>query len=361
MTQKIVVTYPRKLTFMKKILLWLLIGWFVAFSGCGRVAHTDVTQAPATRSNSAASRSQPLPSTSSAPVAPSAGVEPLASPVAPAWKRPFLYRITGKGTSSHLFGTIHLPDQRLDTFPPVLRSALDQSDAVYTEIPLDDASQLAIAPRLMLPGEQTLASILPAPLHRRLSAAFAQQAIPFAPFERMKPWAISVQLAVLDRMTTLALKKPIDAVIHQRAIEAGKETRALETVEEQVSIFDRLSRSEQIELLRLTLDYQDTVRRSGRDALEELLGAYLAGDTDAILNLVREAYDPKSALSRKLMKQVFSDRNESMANRIAAELRSRTDQRLFFAVGSGHLLGDDGIVKRLQQQGFVVVPVVAGL
>lgn len=355
MTRKIVVTSPRKLAFMKKILLWLLIGWLVALSGCGRVAHTDVTQAPATRSNIAASRAPALPTASTAPVAPSASAEPSAS-ITTAWKRPLLYRITGKGTSSHLFGTIHLPDQRLDTFPPVLRSALDQSDAVYTEIPLDDASQLAIAPRLMLPGEQTLASILPAPLHRRLSAAFAQQAIPFAPFERMKPWAISVQLAVLDRLTTLAFKKPIDAVIHQRAIEAGKATRALETVEEQVSIFDRLSRSEQIELLRLTLDYQDTVRRSGRDALEELLGAYLAGDTEAILNLVREAYDPNSALSRKLMQQVFSNRNESMANRIAAELRSRTDQRLFFAVGSGHLLGDDGIVKRLQQQGFAVAP-----
>lgn len=344
---------------MKKILLWLLVCWLVAFAGCRRVAQSDVPPAAVTQSAASVFEAEPHAATPPTYTATASSDAPLSS-AERAWKRPLLYQIEGKGAASYLFGTIHLPDRRLDLFPPELRSAIDQSDVVFTEIPLDEASQRALAPRLVLPQGQTLETVLPESLYRRLNDTFAQQAIPFAPFERMKPWAVSVQVAVLDRLTTVALNKPVDALIHEQAIQAGRQVRALETVEEQISIFDRLSRKEQVELLQSTLEYRDSVRQSGRDALEELLEAYLAGDTGAILKLVHEAYDPKSALSRKLMKQVFSDRNKSMSQRIAAELRTRSDLRRFFAVGSGHLLGDDGIVARLQQQGFRVIPVAPG-
>ena len=48
---------------------------------------------------------------------------------------PFLYRIDG-AVPSHLFGTIHLPDERVLELPSSVERALDDADAVYTEVKL---------------------------------------------------------------------------------------------------------------------------------------------------------------------------------------------------------------------------------
>lgn len=336
---------------MTKNLLWLWLLCFTLLVGCRSAERNANATAAATESVALALSVGLAPSTAtSTPVA-----EPSAAPAtSTSWKRPVLFRVKTRNKSAYLFGTIHLPDPRLDTFPPSLAAAFGESEVVFTEIPMDDATQLAIAPQLLLPQGQSLGAVVPAPLLRRVQGAFSQQGIPFEPFERMKPWAVSVQVAVLDRLMTLALKKPIDALIYQRAQEQGKEANALETPKEQLSIFDALKRNEQIELLRLTMDYRDTTARDKRDVLEELLAAYLAGNGDAIEQLMREAYDPKSALAVKLMKRVFFDRNESMTQRIVAHIEARPGKSQFFAVGCGHVVGSDGIAARLQKRNFEV-------
>jgi uncharacterized protein YbaP (TraB family) len=55
---------------------------------------------------------------------------------------------------------------------------------------------------------------------------------------------------------------------------------------------------------------------------------------------------------------VFADRNASMTERIMVEVGPTPKEIHFFAVGSGHLIGDDGIVARLRKRGFEVTRVV---
>lgn len=345
---------------MKKLLLWLSLS-LLSLAICVACRNSDryatVTTAVTSTQAVAAVRGTLVLGTAGA--APSAPLEMAseARAASSAWSRPFLYRGTFEHKDVYLFGTIHLPDPRLDAFPPSLRAAIAESEVVFTEIPMDEATQSSIAPTLMLKAGQRLAQTVPPALYDRVLAAFADAGIPFEPFERMKPWAVSVQLSVLDRLMTLALKKPLDAIIHQQAQEQGKKTDALETAREQLSIFDRLNPEEQIELLRLTIDYRDAARAEGRDVIAELLNAYVLGDEVGITKLVREAFDPKSALSLKLLTRTLTDRNRSMAERMMTQLTKRPEHRLFFAVGCGHVAGDDGIVARLRKRNVVLTRV----
>lgn len=344
---------------MKKILLWLSLFALSLWIGCRNADRhatpgVAIDSAQTTTVSRATSASLLAPSVSALPSA----ATPESPVVAQAWARPFLYRGVFKQKEVYVLGTIHLPDPRLKHFPSALEAALASTEVVFTEIPMDEATQAAIAPTLMLPETQSLTQLLPPALHQRVSAAFAGAGFPFEPFEKMKPWAVSVQLSVLDRLMTLALQKPLDAVLYQRAQADGKHTAALETAREQLAIFEGLTPHEQVELLRLTMDYRDSARKEQRDVLAELLDAYVQGDEGGMNKLVREAFDPKDALSLKLMKRTITDRNRSMAERILEQTAKRPERKLFFAVGCGHVVGNDGLIARLRQQQLELTRVV---
>src|SRR5262249_3311534 len=147
-------------------------------------------------------------------------------------------------------------------------------------------------------------------------ATFQAQGIPMAAIDGLKPWAVSLQLELLDRMVTLALKKPLDVVLWNRAQKLGKQTGAIETEAEQLGLFDSLKQSEQIQLLEQSLDLRERMKKENRDPLEELLVAYIKGADDDLLRLIHEDYDPKDPLSAKLMKRMFTDRNKLMTERM---------------------------------------------
>ncbi len=300
----------------------------------------------------------PLPSASVVRSALAPAPPASAAPEPAAWTRPLLFRVTQGSTLFFVFGTIHLPDVRLETFPPELQAAFDQSSAVFTEIPLDDATQAGMAPLLLLPEGKALSTTLPQPIYGRLSAAFGAKGVPMTAIDRMKPWAVTMQLALLDHMFAFALRKPIDAVLFQRAAASHKQTGALETAKEQLGIFDSLSEREQLTLLVQALDYKDKMAAAKRDVLEELFDAYLAGKDEDMMRLMLEEYDPKDALSVKLMKRIFTDRNKSMTERITREMKAHPEEVQLFAVGAGHVVGADGIARRLGKGGFQVTRVV---
>src|SRR5262245_54932687 len=85
------------------------------------------------------------------------GFQTAPTPVRPTDK-PFLWRIEGT-PPSYLYGTIHVPDRRVVELPEVVLKAIDASNALYTEVPLDAATQTAMTAKLMLPEGQDLRKI----------------------------------------------------------------------------------------------------------------------------------------------------------------------------------------------------------
>ena len=264
-------------------------------------------------------------------------------------EKPFLWAIEGE-TPSYLYGTIHVPDDRVLAIPEVVGKAIASSDAFYAELAMDDLASMAGA--FMLPAGQSLKGILDEKLYQRLDKYFQSKGVPLAVMQNFKVWAVNLQLGLLDYLPALAAgKQPLDLFLYQRAKSQGKQVGGLETVEEQLSLFEGLSQDEQIKLLEdsLTLLEESVGKPSPSDTVVKI---YLKGDTSELLEELNRWVDLDDPVGRRFTQKVLGDRNVTMANRIAEKIGSNAGKSFFFAIGSGHLGADDGVIKLLEEKGF---------
>ena len=279
---------------------------------------------------------------------------PAPEPGVAAAPRPFLWRIEG-ATPSYLFGTIHLADERVVELPDVVADALDEADAVYTELPLElDAEQIKNMQRVtVLPEGERLRDLVPTDVYARLETYVKRNGMPMTVFERMKIWVIVSQLPMLARRELL-LGTPLDMRIYQEGQRERKEVGGIETFDEQVGVFERFSVAEQVELLRGTLDDLDAADMAGEDRLEQLILLYLSGDAEELSKELGWDEVADEQLRARLRHALLTERNLRMADRMTAHIRAATDRGCFFAVGAAHLPGADGVVALLEARGFIL-------
>lgn len=329
---------------------WIFVALLVGCGSSKERVDTPQVAATASATPSATASAEPVASATAQPV-PTQVAPPAANP----W-HPFVYKIAGT-KPSYLFGTIHVPDDRLLAPPDNLKTAFHDAEEVVTELPLDDTSPAHAMQLAGMPAGKTLSSELPKPVYERLKATLEKKGLGMAMpmMERMKVWAVAIQIGLLDHLQELMSgKKPIDVVLHDRAKETGRKTSGLETEAEQLAVFDTLSKEEQSRFLEEALDERDADERAHKDSFTTLMNLYLGGEEAPLLAELNAGFDLKKPLDVKIMKRLITDRNKIMSDRIAAKLKANPGHTYLFAVGSAHLLGDDGIVAQLKKKGLTV-------
>lgn len=132
----------------------------------------------------------------------------------------------------------------------------------------------------------------------------------------------------------------LDASFQQYCYNAGKTFAALESVDSQVDLMYSLGRS------RIG-DY-------GYSTSEELVELYLKGDIYSIDEYLRSSMKSYT----KGYERLIVERNFGMANKLDSLLKIK-DNKLFCAVGAGHLAGPSGLINLLKSKGYKVRQVVA--
>jgi uncharacterized protein YbaP (TraB family) len=278
--------------------------------------------------------------------------------------KPLLWRIDG-AVPSYLYGTVHVPDARVLELPEVVRRALDASDVFNAEIPLDAETQLSMMSKVRLPPGQDLRSVVGEDVFGRLIRVIGKVltnrvppgaadllAMMLAP---MKPWAVMSQVELLEFLPDInAGRQPMDAMLYGLADKAGKELGALETLDEQVAVFEGFTKEEQTKMLVAALDELEKPRPGGVSPTEELINLYLAGDLNRLAAELEKQYPQDQALNRKLMTRLVDERNTKMSARIADLCAKKPPRSYFFAVGALHYAGDTGIISQLTRKGFKI-------
>lgn len=259
-----------------------------------------------------------------------------------------LWKLERNGSAaSYLFGTMHSDDPAVVNLPSSVQEAFDQAQGVTLEIVLDSDSLLAMATALLLDEGQTLEPIIGSGLYRRAVEVMARQGVPEILLAKMKPWAVAVTLMTPPSENGRVL----DLELYQQAVRQGKPVTGLETVDEQMGLFDRLPRQDQVALLEDTLDHLSEIE----ELLLELRDAYLDRDLDRLVALNDASMkDSDPGLVEMLNRMVVLERNHRMAERMAAHLRKG---RQFIAVGALHLPGEEGLLNLLKQGGYTVTRV----
>ncbi len=251
------------------------------------------------------------------------------------------------GETSYLFGTIHSEDARVLDLSSEVKKAFADSQRLILEMRLDDVDMLALIETLYLPKDKNLAVMLGKEDFQRLFTALSQHGIVINMAMRLKPWVA---------MTILSFPKSqggeyLDLHLENQAKARDIPVYGLETMDEQLAVFEHFSLDEQLMMLRSSLNELEHMAKY----LEQLHQLYLARDLQGMQDLSQQLMSSQNpqeqALLDKLWQRLLNDRNQLMLKRMQSHLQAG---QAFIAVGAMHLADSEGLVVLLQQEGYQV-------
>lgn len=257
---------------------------------------------------------------------------------------PALWSLSDDDTTIYLFGTIHVLPEGETWYDGRISSAFDASDELVFEISMDDmeGAAQAMAGVAMLPEGQTLRSLMTDENRTEYEAALEGLGIPAAALDPIEPWAATLNLSMLPLLQAgWQPNAGVEMVLREQG--ETKRRSALETVEEQVALFDTLPMDAQLELLDATVENLDQMVPS----LETMKAEWLEGDAEALGELLNAAMD-----NPELYERLLVNRNRNWVDWIAA--RMDAPGTVFIAVGAGHLAGEGSVQSLLAERGLTV-------
>ena len=257
-----------------------------------------------------------------------------------------LWKIEAPGVApSYLFGTIHMSDPRITTLPCPVKEVFDRSASYTMEVIFNGAGFDSMAEAMFFSDGKTLKEVLGEPLYQdTLRVAHASGMAQADSINTMKPWAVMVALSAPPAGLFLDMALQLDATLQD------KPTYGLETMAEQIAVFNDMSLNDQVVLLRDAVqNYQLT-----QNAMQELTRAYLQRDLGALLS-IDDKYKPQDArVYVTMMDRLLVQRNANMAERMRTRLK---EGNAFVAVGALHLPGENGLLRLLSAAGYHVTRV----
>jgi uncharacterized protein YbaP (TraB family) len=262
----------------------------------------------------------------------------------PLIQRPFFFSATKDGKTLYLLGTMHLGIDAEKQLPKWVFTKLDQARAFAMEVDTSDPSMVTL---LVRTDGKTLSDELGpahwAKLQEAIGPALADG------MNKMKPFAAMSALGMKD----LPMTAPMDAVLFQRAKDAGKPIVFLETIAAQLAAIDPYATAEDI---RAGLDNPDYSKK----ATQALVAAYVAGEATTMRQLfddktlwVAAGRDPKRY--GEFLDATLKHRNASWIPQLE---QIAADGGGFIAVGAGHLVGPDNVPDMLAARGFTITRMI---
>lgn len=261
-----------------------------------------------------------------------------------------LWEISGNGLKkpSYLFGTHHLIGAKFADTMTVLQEKFKSTDAVVGEIVMDSTTQTKMAPFLVMKNN-TLDSLLTKSEYKEVEDYFKtkQPGFELKQLNNFKPAMVSIMMMLFERPDMLKdIGEGMDDSFQKYAKKNGKSLYGLETAEYQGALlFDSDLQKQKKALLKSIREVDKSKQK-----MEELKTYYIAQDIDKLTELFKNQDEE----SKEFMTELLKNRN----NRWLAQLPALMEnQSLFIAVGAGHLVGAEGLIKGLQLKGYILKPV----
>ena len=259
-----------------------------------------------------------------------------------------LWKISGNGLSrpSYLFGTMHIlcsDDAKLSN---ELKDIIKNSNVVYLELDMDNKQELLGAvDYLRMNDGVKISDLVSKEDYAKIENYFKSNKYPLPIFmlNRFKPYLVSALIG--EQMMDCEKKKGMEEKIMDECRLNSKEIKGLETMKFQAGLFDSIPYEQQARELVKYIDSLDNYRKVNK----QMADAYKRQDLTYMDKLIHQS-DP--GLEDYLDLLVYS-RNRNWVAQIPGITK---DKSVLFAVGAGHLPGENGIIRLLQQQGYTVTP-----
>ena len=259
-----------------------------------------------------------------------------------------LWEVKGSHNSVYLLGSIHVLPASAYPLHPAMQKAFNDSQRIVFEVDLNTVSQRAVLQEfeevgVYPPGDNLEHHVSPETI-KLVKEVLARLGISYEKARRFKP-ALLGEL-ITSRYTELAGFREdlgVDRYFYSQAKNSRKPVLGLETVRDQARVLTSDDATGEAHLVEAIASLP-----AAKAILDELVIAWKAGRINTLDRLLNqdEWNDPKS------FESMFLQRNQKWLPQIERFLQS--DGNYLVIVGSGHLVGDHGLVRTLHDRGYRV-------
>jgi len=242
---------------------------------------------------------------------------------------------------SYLFGTIHLICEGDFTINAQISDKISETDVLVLEIDMDDPHlQADMRDNLYNKDGQKINDFLTKEEYQTVRTFLKERTgMDMDMLQEMHPMVL---MSLIYNNLLECESKSFENELMILAKAAKMEVTGLETVEEQMSLFDLIPLKDQYQSF---YSYVSDLEK-GQEEFRQLVKAYKEEKILDLLEMVSLSPEYKDYLDVML-----SDRNK---NWIAPMTQIMNESSAFFAVGAGHLGGPNGLINLLKNKGYEV-------
>ncbi|MBT8120150.1 MAG: TraB/GumN family protein [Gammaproteobacteria bacterium] len=275
--------------------------------------------------------------------------------------RAFFWQVTSDQSAAeqvnvYLMGSIHFADQSFYPLRADIEQAFERSEYLAVELDVNaidqDAYNRMLSRKGVFPEGKSIKDSVSDETWQQLRARLRQLNISYEAVQNYKPGMLVLTMTAIQVMQ-MGLDPQLGIDMHflrKAASPPEKKIIELETLEQQLDLFIDIPDGDL--LLKETL-YSMAETES---IMNDMVSYWKTGDQSSMNRLLFEdALDDYPSFS-SIYDRLFHQRNRNMVSKIEGMLQQgkAAGASYFVVVGSGHLIGDEGIVNMLKQKGYKV-------
>jgi uncharacterized protein YbaP (TraB family) len=254
----------------------------------------------------------------------------------------------------YVCGTIHLLREEDYPLPQPYDTAYSDAQRIVMELPPGGEKGEALATLMANAGRaekgSTLFDHINQPTQDALRGWANRRGLGTQAMTSFQPWYAALVVAATEYEAAGAeAGRGVDTHYEARAAKDGKPGEGLETVQEQIDLFAKLSAAQQAELLEQTLAEVSKIK----EMFAELVDAWRKGDIEHLNEMLYEEAEKYPDLLDHFLYQ----RNLRWMKRLEALLAG--EEKVMVLVGSGHLGGPKGVLELLRAKGYRLTQLTA--
>jgi hypothetical protein len=258
-----------------------------------------------------------------------------------------LWELHGKHNTVYVLGSIHVLRPSDYPLAPAVLNAYKDANAIFMEVNLAELDPQRMQTELLasarLPEGKTLPGIMGDARYRRAQVLAQEVGIDIGIFDAFAPWFAAEAISQLQlQQLGFQPKSGVEMFFLERARADGKSVAGLETVHDQIALFDALSMDEQADYLVSSLEEAHDLPHE----VAAMVHAWASGDTQWFADQL------KSEIGRDpvLYDSVLVARNRKWVPKIEALLND--DKNYLVIVGTAHLVGQGSVIALLKKDGI---------
>ncbi|CAB1075783.1 hypothetical protein D1AOALGA4SA_3594 [Olavius algarvensis Delta 1 endosymbiont] len=260
-----------------------------------------------------------------------------------------LWEVKNGSTRVFLLGSLHVLKSSAYPLAEEINNAYTASKRLVFETDIGAMMEPAVLTKMMelglYPEGQDLFQNISGTTRRSLEKKLQDLGLPAATFARFKPWFMAMTLTTLE-LQRLGFNPQygIDLHFYTKAKADNKTLAYLEPVEYQLNLLGKMDSRDQKSFLNQTL--KDLANSAV--LADQMMAAWQSGEADDLYTLLFKSFEDHPGIEDRLLTR----RNKEWIDRIEDMLQE--PQATMVIVGAGHLVGPEGLVELLKEDGYEV-------